>query len=684
MSASDLVVRPIPQFGSLADGRYDVVCLWERRGADTMSAALRDLGLDTQSVIVFYLGRLTTRQRLDATRNASRRERALALLDETLLVFLSGERDERLPIFLRCALPSAALNPYMPFQAGNVPPEIFFGREAMITALQRPAGGCLVYGGRQLGKSALLYQVKRESHHPEREQYAWVEDIKLIGDPQAGQPPHTLCWRLRESFKRLGLLSSRQNSNKPEEIQRYILNALRQKPERRVLVLFDEADNFLDADARDRFQVVEFLRTLMLNTAGRFKVVFAGLHNVQRFHGIPNQPLAHFGRPMLIGPLEPKAAQNLIREPFEVLGYRFADDAAVLRILSYTNYHPGLIQLFCQELLKQLHAHVRTTLPPYDIEQRDVEAVYRKAEVYNSILDRFNWTLALDMHYQTIAWAMIEDQMEARDRYAQAYSPGDILQLARYWWPQGFNNVGQDELRGLLDEMCGLGVLVRSTEGPYRIRSPNLVRLMGTEFDIRDKLLDLSGKQPPAVFDADSHHAPLDPEARRYSPLTYAQGRNLNQPRYGVGLAFASQALGLSFLPEAFKRFIPSDLLEDIRADCTQMPSGLIGSDEMEGWLQQYLREHDGYERLVVYTLFNGAAARVGEQIAAALSVCHRHEKRSAPVAPSAVPLRPRGDMGLAVLNAANPSCDRGSRGRGDMFPPVEHPWCPAKVGSAR
>jgi len=150
---------------------------------------------------------------------------------------------------------------------------------------------------------------------------------------------------------------------------------------------------------------------------------------------------------------------------------------------------------------------------------------------------------------------------------------------------------------------------------------------MGTEVDIRDKLLDLLGKQPPAVFDADSHHAPLDPEARRYSPLTYAQGRNLNQPRYGVGLVFASQALGLSFLPEAFKQLIPSDLLEDIRADCTQMPSGLIGGDEMEGWLQQYLREHDGYERLVVYTLFNGAAARVGEQIDAALSVCHRHEK---------------------------------------------------------
>ena len=129
-----------------------------------------------------------------------------------------------------------------------------------------------------------------------------------------------------------------------------------ERPERRVLMLFDEADNFLDADAKDQFQVVERLRTLMLDTERRFKVIFAGLHNVQRFQGIPNQPLAQFGTPLLVGPLEPSAAQQLVCEPLEVLGYRFDDDDAgtVLRILSYTNYHPGLIQLFCHELLKRL------------------------------------------------------------------------------------------------------------------------------------------------------------------------------------------------------------------------------------------------------------------------------------------------------------------------------------------
>ena len=265
------------------------------------------------------------------------------------------------------------------------------------------------------------------------------------------------------------------------------------------------------------------LRELMLATERRFKVIFAGLHNVQRFQGIPNQPLAHFGAPLCVGPLEPYAAQQLVRQPLEVLGYRFADDATVLRVLSYTNYHPGLIQLFCQELLKRLHMRTVNSLPPHQIGQHDVEAVYRLPELRERIRERFDWTLALDTRYQAIAWAMICDQLKVRDSYARAYPPGDILSLVRQWWPQGFGDMSTEQLRSFLDELCGLGVLVRNVNGHYRLRSPNLVRLMGTEVDIENRLLELSEKEPPPAFDADNHHAPLDDAAQYYSPLSYAQ-----------------------------------------------------------------------------------------------------------------------------------------------------------------
>ena len=438
-------------------------------------------------------------------------------MDDILLLYLAQERDVRLPAFMKCSLPFSAVNPYTPFQAGDVPPEMFFGRDFMVRELLRSQGSSLVFGGRQLGKSALLRRVEREFHNPAREQYAHLEDIKLIGDPLAGQPKEIIWRRLRDALRDLNLISSRVTTDNPDEIERYIREAMSQNPFRRVILLFDEADNFLDADAKGNFQITERLRVLMFDTQRRFKVVFAGLHNVQRFQGIANQPLAHFGAPLCVGPLEPDAAYQLVQKPLEYLGCRFADESGPLRILSYTNYHPGLIQLFCQVLLNTIRSRSRSSYPPYEINQSDIEAVYR--QVRDRIRERFDWTLALDMRYQAIAWSLIVDQMEMRDSYALAYPPGEILRLVREWWPQGFNNVATEELRSLMDEMVGLGVLVRSSNGQYRLRSPNLVRLMGTETDIEQQLLELVYKQPPVLFEADYHHAPLDERAKRYSVL---------------------------------------------------------------------------------------------------------------------------------------------------------------------
>ena len=625
MSVSEFLVKPVPQFGSQAQGHYDVICLWERPGAEVIAARLRELRLTMRNVVMLYLGRLTEMQQRGITRTCREHELAIAILDETLLLFLASERDARLPVFLHCALPLTALNPYTPFQAGDVPPEMFFGREDMVRELQRPAGSCLVYGGRQLGKSALLRHVERQFHRPEQNEFAWVEDMKLIFDPDAGKDSIHIWRILREGFKRAGLILSNVTTDNPDNIARYIYEAMQQHPHRRVIVMFDEADDFLDYDASDRFRVVLRLRELMSDTQRRFKVIFAGLHNVQRFQGIPNQPLAHFGAPLCVGPLEPKAAQELVQEPLKILGYRFADDANVLRILSYTNYHPGLIQIFCQALLNRLHRRTGRSLPPYLIEQNDVEDVYRLPEVRERIRERFDWTLALDLRYQAIAWAMISDQMEMEkdNSYASVYPPSEILELVRDWWPQGFEGMTSDQLRSLLGELYGLGVLVRNINGHYRLRSPNLVRLMGTEADIQNRLLELSDKELPGPFDADNHHAPLDDEARYYSPLSYAQDRGLTPQQFGVGLVCASEAAGLPMLQRAFKRYVSTELN-------TEIPKDVIDSEKLNDWLDKYLQTHKGHERLVVcYRPPDKARDSLESLVKVALDFCRRRRSRT-------------------------------------------------------
>jgi hypothetical protein len=300
----------------------------------------------------------------------------------------------------------------------------------------------------------------------------------------------------------------------------------------------------------------------------------------------------------------------------------------VLRILSYTNYHPGLIQYFCQELLKHLRDHASAAPLAQVVRQEYIEAVYRSPQVRERIRERFEWTLALDMHYQAIAWALIEDQAKDRDGYGRAYPPGSILEIVREWWPAGFRDTGTDQFRGWLDELRGLGVLVRNeSNGQYRLRSPNMVRLLGKETDIGDRLLELSTKSPPLAMEADSHHAPLDDRASRYSPLTYAQERSLSQPRFGVGLIFASEALGWKQLPAAIRRFLPTELPAGL-GDCTFIPTKLAAED-LDDWLKEYLKTRARTERMILYHEVRQAdSMAMAGLVDRALRFCQRHQAK--------------------------------------------------------
>jgi len=445
-------------------------------------------------------------------------------------------------------MPFSQVNPYAPFTRGQVPAEMFFGRVEMAISLQEPTGACIVYGGRQLGKSALLRHVEREFDYPEQMRHAAVIDIRYLEEPVDIWP------MIRDRLKEMKLISNRIVTKNTDQIVGYVLEAMRHNPQLRLLLMFDEADSFLDADSEEgRFTTVTRLRGIMEETGNRFKVVFAGLHSVQRFQAQINQPLAHFGVPVCVGPLEPGAAQQLIREPLEILGYRVSQEQ-VLRILSYTNNHPMLIQLFCQTLVDQLKARPPSGMPPHEIERRRVDDAYLDPSFRNEIQVRFNLTLSLDLRYRAIALTLIDDQAMDRDSYSKDYAPSDIMSLGRNWWPQGFNPITNDYFRGLLDEMVGLGVLVRSTNGRYRIRSPNTARLIGSDSQIASSLEELRRADAPSPSDSDSYHTPQDEKGTRYGVLSNAQGRRLKYPGSGVGILFAAESMGLVDLPDELKR----------------------------------------------------------------------------------------------------------------------------------
>ena len=620
MSCSNLA-RPISKFGSQCIGDYHIVCLWERPGADTIGARLADLGVEQSSVIVMNFGTLTSKQRQMLSRRARRDGLAAIVLDECLLAFLCVLSDARFPSLLGCALPFASVNPYAPFRAGDVPPEIFYGRDQMSRDLIG-TDTCVVFGGRQLGKSALLRHVRRSFHEPDLEHYAYVIDIKLIGT--AEDPPATLWSEIRKALVELGLLSGRVRTNRPDGLSTHIEQTLAAAPERRILLLLDEADNFLEADSKNRFEVVESLRTLMLSTGRRLRVVFAGLHGVQRFQGIANQPLAHFGMPLRVGPLEAAAAKALVEQPLHKIGFRFASEGVILSVLSYTNYHPGLVQLFCYELVKRLQRTLEEGGPPHTIRQNDVEAVY--LYVRDQIRERLELTLRLDKRYQAIAWSMILDQMESEGSYAGSYSPRALLSLSKENWPKGFDSTQTDEMRSLLDEMCGLGFLVHDEKGHFRLRSPNLVSLMGDTDEVFGRLSELSSEEVSQRFVADSHHARLDSQGTSYSPLTLAQERALLQRKFGYCMVFGTDAAMCARVAGSLDRIAEAADRDDSHSVSVEIPDGTVRDGQLDEWLRDFLSQHKDEEQLFALSRYRGDGATLRRACEQADRVIRRNQ----------------------------------------------------------
>lgn len=615
---------PIPQFGSEANGEHRILCVWGRPSAGRTGEILKELNIERQPLMIFYLGQRTDSDRHSLARLARERGHAIAVLDENLLLFLIGESDTRLKAFLRCSLPYSALVPYTPNRRGDVAEEMFVGREEMVRDIWDQNGSCVMYGGRQLGKTTIQRRVIDIYNRPEQEQHVWFERTDNIFDPGANKPADNLWLFFAERMKETGLSAK---TSTPKGIVEAIAKHMAARPSLQVLIMLDEADKFLDADSTEDFREVKRIRNLMDQTGRRFKVVFAGNRKVQRFQSIADNPLVHFGAPLLVGPLEADAARKLVRRPLETLGYRFDKDSTVLRVLSYTNYHAVCIHQFGEALLRRLRNRSDTAMPQ-KITREDVDLAYADKSMRDIIREIFINTLALEDDYLVTTLAMIRDQMAIRDSFSKAYTAAELYDLAAETWPQGFEDVPLEIFRLRLDEMCGLGVLVKAANG-YFLRSPNLVRMVTSDDTLESLLAQVQSKARQTKDDIEAYHPPLDTYHVRYSPLTYAQEKALNQRQTGVALIFASEALGLADLPAVFARLIPANLPEEVGRDSSEIPRSIQSAEALKAWLKDYIEAHPKHERLVLWHYTDSSGDLEG-CVRTALDFCKAHpsEKR--------------------------------------------------------
>lgn len=526
----ELSDSPLPQWGSRAGGKHVIVLGWDASAADIGRLMTNNYIGEGEAVTVICFGTLSAEERKKILSLGKSWPSFPLIVDSNLMAFLAGlDGEKRVKALFDVALAGAPCNPYTPDVAGAVPREMFFGREKDRKGVLAVDGPCILYGGRQLGKSALLEQVFRCHNDP---------SIKVILHIMRRQETSIVDVILGECVKEKIVGPNTTRKTLQDNIVRWL-----NESGHRLLVLLDECDAVLDEDARQSFRDVEEIRNLMQTTSRRFKVVFTGLHSVQRFSHVPNSPLYHFGEPICIGPLSTDAAYSLMTKPMAILGLEFETHKLVQMALNHCNYQPKIIQMFCSELVDAIERE-QSRGPLYTINKTTMLKVYESQNLKKKIRDCFDMTLNLDPRYLVIGYTMALQQ--DRDM-----TLNELLAELRGFWPAAFATSGNDAhtLQSLLHEMEGLGLVI-SLGGSYRLRTPNVVELLGGEENVLQKLEQYAFLPYQPEGDPDELRIPGADVfvATQYNLLADKASR--------LCWVSGSPALGLKCVPEALNNIV--------------------------------------------------------------------------------------------------------------------------------
>ncbi|GAB1363996.1 hypothetical protein MASR1M32_32320 [Rhodobacter sp.] len=520
-----------PIYGSEANGQYNVLIADESVRDRELATHLGTMGRDRPSFLI-VLGRLDRRRRESLAQELRLERQTTVLLDESLVIFMALGRDAPLETLFACGLPFGYLQPYTT-KPRTIPPEMFFGRKDEIQRIiARESGGCLVYGGRQLGKSALLNHV-RQLHDQRGGDLRVVNiDIKTVGG--RGVPADRIWRDLAEELSEQEIFDLKDYSAK--SFRSEVTAWLKARPGRQLVVMLDEADNFLAAEARHgSYLNLHVLKDLMEKTNWAFKVVFAGLHNVHRMSRAANSPLPHLGKPICIGPLDldpvnRAEARRLATAPMRAAGYDYADPALAYSILARVNYYPSLVQVFCQTVIESAGKTNRApgSGPYWKLRKAELfeGAIWRS--ISEDIRTRFRWTLELDWRYEAIAKVIAylgSDGPEGNTLILRTGLTSDeIHHRVNEFWPQSIAPLAPSDFLGLLQEMTDLGVLSQPAEGRFVLRNTQVAQLLGAREELEQALLTAMEREEQVDYDPASFHSPYGGAGSEDSaPVTDAQ-----------------------------------------------------------------------------------------------------------------------------------------------------------------
>jgi hypothetical protein len=531
----------IPAFGSLAERRYRLLLVWEQQSVEELTR-LRELDATLgDPLIICYFGTISASDRMVLAKEWNDPTRRPAIvMDDAALVYTAAAQREKFARLMRITMPFSATVPFSREKTAKVPLEMFYGRRAAMSEIARMDGPSLIFGGRGMGKSALLSVMQREARDNPHQNRAvvWIE---LERSAEFDEP--ALIWaKLAEALasERIEATNTRRVKSMGEErrVHTIIEEWLEANPASRLLLLIDEADAFFAADARREFRQTSKLFALA-NSTSRCKVVFAGLHGVAHHHGVGNNPFSPSGA-LPIGPLDRGDAFRLFAQPLLALGYSIAKDDAN-HVLMVCNNQPYLIQLVATRLTERLLKTRQTAKAglPWPVPRAVIDAVLSESQVKEQIHRAFKITLDLDPRFSVIVNLLGLNAYKARD--TGMLSEAELLDQCRQAWPAGFADIPYAHFRELLNELEALGILGAAdpVHDGRSLRGTAVLESLGNPQRIELALAETRANALTEVDARIAHRPSIDYEGRP-GPLNTAQladlaGRLGNRTRIVVG-----------------------------------------------------------------------------------------------------------------------------------------------------
>lgn len=505
-SAAGLTIpqHPIAAYGSnLEKKRMYAVCLYGIYDCDRLYEKMRAMDVIDGSKVFLLDYALGQADRRALARKLKRRESGLRnvnmVIDRVLITHLANNYNENLinRILMATAIPFSYCQPYVVESVHTMPPEIFIGRKDELLKIEQAEGVNLIYGGRQLGKSALFKKALVDIDGRQN-QRAVLVDIKDLDCASAAK-------RLSEELIDLNITPDAAITEDWDVLCRNIKRRLRSESGEITyfLLMLDEADQFINDCANYGYRPLVALKDIQQSLPGQFKYVLAGLHNIVKFNrqvALGNNSVITHMPSLKITPFRTPEAQELLTVPLSYLGFSLPSKVTVSQILATCNYFPGLIQLYAKKLIESVRGadyagyDIKKT-PPYVVSDEHLRRVMADKEFVDQIHEKFEITLTLDQdqgscYYPlTLLIGWMYNVMPSKS----GYTARDVLHHAKDLSISPLADLDVEKIDALLLELQDLNILRSVSNNSYLLASKNFRDLLGSDEEIFEKLTNFGG-----------------------------------------------------------------------------------------------------------------------------------------------------------------------------------------------